>query len=101
MQLLPCGEKSVSGRLRSQGIHIERQRVRDSMHRVDPSGVERRRRVLHRRQYNVESPNALARGWLPQINKMENCYGIDGYIRLIVSSSFHASTVLSISESCR
>lgn len=31
-----CGEKSVSGRLRSQGIHVQRQRVRDSLHHVDP-----------------------------------------------------------------
>ena len=54
-----CGEKSVSGRLRSSGYHIQRERVRSSLRRVDPSGVERRvRRVLHRRAYNVEAPNA-------------------------------------------
>ena len=41
-----CGEKLVSGRLRSQGIHVQRQRVRDSLHRVDPRGVERRRRSV-------------------------------------------------------
>ena len=58
--LILCVVKSVSGRLRSQGLHVQRQRVRDSLHRVDLSGVERRRRrVLHRREYSVESPNSL------------------------------------------
>ena len=33
-----CGEKSVSGRLHSSGIHV--QRVRESIHRVDPVGIE-------------------------------------------------------------
>ena len=55
-----CREKILSGRLRSNGIHIQRQRIRDSLHRVDPSGVERRvRNVLHRRRYQVQLPNSL------------------------------------------
>lgn len=31
-----CGEKTVTGFLRSQGHKVQRQRVRDSIHRVDP-----------------------------------------------------------------
>ena len=34
--------------------------MRESLRRVDPVGVEMRlRTALHRRQYNVPSPNAL------------------------------------------
>ena len=55
-----CGEKSVSGRLRSKGMLIQRERVRESLRRVDPLGVRSRcRRVLCRRKYQVSSPNAL------------------------------------------
>ena len=54
------GEKTISGRLRGQGINVQRQRVRDSLYRIDPSGVRAHcRNVLHRRQYSVPSPNAL------------------------------------------
>lgn len=39
--------KSVSGFLRAQGIVIQRSRVREALHYVDPYGVQlRRRRVL-------------------------------------------------------
>lgn len=49
-----CGEKSVQGRLRSRGIVIKRDRVRESLRRVDPSGIiSRCRNVLHRRKYQV------------------------------------------------
>ena len=52
-----CGERSVTGYLRSQGLHILRERIRQSIRRVDPLGVEARARcVLHRRRYNVEAP---------------------------------------------
>ena len=33
------GEKSVSGRLQSQGICVQRERIRESLCRVDPGGV--------------------------------------------------------------
>ena len=33
------GEKTVSGRLKHLGIVIQRDRVRESLRRVDPSGV--------------------------------------------------------------
>jgi hypothetical protein len=65
-----CGEKTVSGRLRARGIRIQREKIRASLHRVDPSGiVSRCRSVLHRRVYSVESANAL--------------WHIDGYHKLI------------------
>ena len=62
------GEKTISGRLKSHGVRVQR-RVRDSLHRIDPSGVRARRNVLHRRQYSVPSPNAL--------------WHVDGYHKLI------------------
>ena len=34
-----CGEKSITGRLRSVGILVQRERVRASLRRVDPNGV--------------------------------------------------------------
>ena len=47
-----CGEKTVNGRLRSSGIRVPRLRIRESLRRVDPSGIHHRcRGVLHRRKY--------------------------------------------------
>lgn len=59
--LLPkCGEKTISGRLRSCNIRVRRHRIRASLKRVDPLGIKRRcRGVLHQRRYEVPSPNAL------------------------------------------
>jgi len=37
------GEKIVSGRLQSQGICVQRERIRESLCRVDPGGVQLRR----------------------------------------------------------
>lgn len=97
-----CGEKTVSARLRSNGIIVRRESVRQSLHRVDPLGViARRRNALHRRQYNVKSPNAL---W-----HIDGCHklirwrfvihgGIDGFSRLImflnVATNNRSETVL-------
>ena len=97
------GEKTVSSQLRSQGYKIQRQRVRDSIRRVDPIGIEMRSgRRLHRRVYHVESPNSLWHldGYHKLIRwKLVIHGGIDGYSRLItflkVSTNNHASTVLS------
>ena len=101
--LLPrCGEKTVNRRLRS-GIRVPHQRIRASLRRVDPSGIhERCRGVLHRRRYQVTSPNSLwhldgyhkpIRWWLVIHS------GIDGYSRLVtylkVAPNNLASTVLS------
>ena len=54
-----CGEKTVSGRLRSNRVRIQRGKVRESMRRVDPSGLATHcRNVLHRHVYEVSSSNA-------------------------------------------
>lgn len=36
------GEKIIKGRLGSRGIRVQRQRLRDSMRRVDPVGMQER-----------------------------------------------------------
>ena len=64
------GQNSYDGYLRGKGIKIQRYRVRESLSRVDPMGVQRRlRRALHRRMYSVPMPNSL--------------WHIDGYHKLI------------------
>ena len=57
----PCaGQKTLAGYLSSHGYHIQRWRIRESLLRVDPWGVEQRtRNILHRRQYRVRGPNSL------------------------------------------
>jgi transposase InsO family protein len=97
-----CGQKTISGRLRSMNIHVQRSRVRESMCRVDPYGIEtRKRRLLHRRVYHVESPNALWHldGYHKLIRWKFVIHGaIDGFSRLVtflkVSPNNLASTVL-------
>ena len=81
------GEKSIAGKLRSMGLRIQRERIRESIQRVDPTGIEGRvRRALHRRVYSVASPNAL---WhLDGYHKLIRWRivvhgGIDGYSRLV------------------
>ena len=77
--------------------------MRQSLRRVDPTGVElRARRVLHRRVYHVETPNALwpLDGYHKLIRWRFVIHGaIDGYSRLImflrVAGNNLASTVLS------
>lgn len=50
----------VRGGLRARRVIVPRQRVVDSMHRVDPlSQIIRRRVTTYRRQYSVPSPNSL------------------------------------------
>ena len=45
-----CSEKSMTSRLRSCGIRVQRQRVRDSLQRTDPSCMRSHcRNVLHKR----------------------------------------------------
>ena len=82
-----AGEKSVSGFLRAQGIVVQRSRVREALHYVDPYGVQlRRRRVLHRREYHVPNSNAL---WHVDSHhklirwRMVIHGGIDGYSRVV------------------
>lgn len=97
------GAKALDGALRAQGIIVQRSRIRESLYDVDPEGVERRRtRVLHRRSYQVESPNAL---WHVDSHhklirwKIVVHGAIDGYSRVIpylkASGNNRADTSLS------
>ena len=81
------GEVMICGYLMAEGIRVPRSRVRASIHRVDPVGVEeRRRRAVRRRVYTVPHPNHV---WhIDGNNKLirwklviHGC--IDGYSRLI------------------
>ena len=54
------GQKTLAGYLRTLGYRIQRCRIRESLYRVDPWGVEQRsKRLLHRRRYKVPGPNSL------------------------------------------
>ncbi|XP_071822158.1 uncharacterized protein [Apostichopus japonicus] len=97
------GEKMVHGLLASKGIKVQRQRLRQSLRRVDPQGVERRKATtLHRRQYHVEGPNSV---WHIDGNHKLIRWrfvihgGIDGYSRISVflrcASNNRAETMLS------
>ena len=99
----PCaGQKTLAGYLQSQAYHIQRWRIRESMLRVDPWGVEQRmRRILHRRKYKVRGPNSLWHidGNHKLIRWRIVIHGaIDGYSRIPVylkaSDNNRASTVL-------
>ena len=82
------GEKTVDDYLRAEKIVVQRQRIRDALHSVDPQlGSQRRlRRALNRREYHVEHPNAL---WhVDGYHKLTRWGivihgGIDGYSRLV------------------
>ena len=103
IQLQPShGIRTVQSRLRASGFTLQRERVRESLHRVDPLGIESRlRRTLHRRQYSVPGPNSL---WhIDGYHKLVRWRiivhgGIDGYSRipvyLTVASNNRADTVL-------
>lgn len=55
-----AGQKSLAGHLLTLGLHIQRHRVRESLYRTDPWGVEQRSiKILHRRQYKVAGPKSL------------------------------------------
>ena len=98
-----CGEKSVLSHLRSEGVRVQRQKIRDSLHRVDPEGIMNRlRRALHRGQYTVRSSNSLWHldGYHKLIRWKLVIHGaINGFSRLIVylkvSNNNRANTVLS------
>ena len=90
----PCaGQKTIEGHLKAQGHHVQRWRIRESLLRVDPWGVEQRtQRIPHRRTYNVPGPNSL---WhIDGHHKLIRWRivvhgGIDGYSRIPVY--LHAS----------
>ena len=55
-----AGQNTLAGYLQSCNLHMQRHRIRNSMARVDPWGVElRTRSILHRREYRVRGPNSL------------------------------------------
>ena len=97
-----AGQKSYSAFLLDQGIHISRQKVRDSLLRVDPSGVMQRfKKAIKRRRYHVPGPNSVWHldGYHKLIRWGIVIHGaVDGYSRLPLylkaSSNNKASTVL-------
>ena len=97
-----CGVNLMLSRLRSSGIFVQRERVRESLRRIDPTGVVARcRRSLHRRVYSVPSANALWHidGYHKLIRwRFVIHVGIDGFSRLItylnVAVNNRADTVL-------
>ena len=99
-----CGQRMLVGYLRSLGLHISRQRVRESLLRTDPHGVSlRQRQVLHQRQYSVAGPNSLwhVDGYHKLIRwRIVIHGGIDGFSREIVylaaATNNKASTVLNV-----
>ena len=97
------GERMLIGYLRSRNIHIPRSRIRNSIHRIDPHGIELRKlTTIRRRTYHVEGPNYV---WHMDGNhklirwKFIIHGAIDGYSRLVVflkcSTNNTAATVLS------
>lgn len=54
------GLSLMRGALRARGLNIQRERVRESMNRVDPvSRTVHHTQFITRRVYNVRSPNSL------------------------------------------
>ena len=87
-QLPFSGIRMVQGEMESRGIHVQRERVRASLHRVDSLNIRARlRHVFERRQYRVPGPNSL---WHIDGNhklirwKFVVHGGIDGFSRLCV-----------------
>ena len=96
------GERMLIGHLRSLNIHVQRWRIRESIHRVDYSGVrERRIQLIQRRTYFSKGPNFV---WHMDGNhklirwKFVIHGAVDGYSRLVTflkcSNNNRASTVL-------
>jgi hypothetical protein len=80
------GQQILMGTLRSLGIRIHRERLRESLHRVDTFNVLNRwTQMIPRRKYNVAGPNSL---WHIDTHhklirwKLIIHGGIDGYSRL-------------------
>ncbi|XP_076814819.1 uncharacterized protein LOC143461059 isoform X2 [Clavelina lepadiformis] len=82
------GYKAIQAALKSQGVCVQRGRLRKSVKKVDPTGVERRKvKCIQRRVYSVRSPLAL---WhIDSHHKLirwrfviHGC--IDGFSRLVV-----------------
>lgn len=81
------GESFLGQILRQRGVHVQRYRLRKSLHRVDDTGVSERKRIcLKRRMYNVQGQNYF---WYIDTNhklirwNLIIAGGIDGFNRLI------------------
>lgn len=54
------GIRMVQGEMESRGVHVQRERVRASLHQVDSLNIQARlRHVVEKRQYRVPGPNSL------------------------------------------
>ena len=109
LQLTPySGETYIRGGLKARRVLVQRQRVRESLKRVDPIGRSvRRRYAICRRVYNVRGPNNL---WHMDSNHkiiswrfvIHGC--IDGFSRTVIylkcCTNNRADTVLQLFESC-
>ena len=91
------GEVMLAGHLLSQGIRVQREKLRASIHRVDPTGTAERRSVaVRRRVYHVDAANNV---WHIDGNhklirwRMVVHGGIDGYSRLITFLQCHPEQV--------
>ncbi|KAL5017212.1 hypothetical protein ScPMuIL_006801 [Solemya velum] len=83
-----CGEKMLRQILFQKNVKIQRSRLRDILHRLDPKGIEARSTGrLQKKVYNVQGPNHL---WYVDTNhKLVRwnfiiAAGIDGFSRLVV-----------------
>lgn len=96
------GEVLMQGHLRSMNICVSRRSLRESIHRVDKTGVaDRQRRVVRRKIYSVPYPNYV---WhIDGHHKLVKCRfvihgAIDGFSRMIpyvyCSNNNKADTVL-------
>ncbi|XP_074646401.1 uncharacterized protein LOC141902527 [Tubulanus polymorphus] len=95
------GEKLHAGHIQSLGLRVQRDRIRESLRRVDPDGIdERKRKTLKRREYWVPGPNFI---WHVDGNhklirwRIVIHGGIDGFSRIPVfmrcSNNNRADTV--------
>lgn len=98
-----CGSKNLAGFLASRNIKIPRERLRQSLQRVDPIGISVRRcRAVHRRVYSVSRPLAL---WYCDENHKLIRWrfvvhgGVDGFTRIPVFLA--CSTKIEVLNQCR
>lgn len=94
-----AGEVMLNGHLRSKGVHVQRAKLRDSIHRI--RGCQTLHPRIHRRSYSVPGPNYL---WHLDGNhkliryKLVIHAAIDGFSRLITfikcADNNRAETVL-------
>ena len=69
------GQIYINGYLKLQGLHVQRQRIRESMARVDPQNTILQWVItVSHRAYKVPWPNSfVAPGWSPFIDSFETC----------------------------